>query len=92
MISPSLSSYIVCRPHNSPFSQRQKTIFAMDVARGMWYLHGKGMLHLDLKTANVMLDGLLVGQHEAPRAVIVDFGMAAVKQPGENYAPLDTSE
>jgi serine/threonine protein kinase len=56
-----------------------------DVAQGLWYLHRQGILHLDLKPANIMLESRLQGQWDAPRAVIAGFGMAAIMQPGQGY-------
>lgn len=42
---------------------------AKDVAKGMQFLHSKGIVHMDLKTANVFLD-------EESNAVIGDLGVA----------------
>lgn len=42
---------------------------AKDVAKGMQFLHSKGIIHMDLKTANVFLD-------EDGNAVIGDLGVA----------------
>ncbi|GJP32992.1 hypothetical protein CLOM_g17570 [Closterium sp. NIES-68] len=42
---------------------------AMDIALGMRFLHRHGIIHRDLKTANVLLD-------EQGRAVVGDFGVA----------------
>jgi serine/threonine protein kinase len=42
---------------------------AMDVARGMAYLHHNHVIHRDLKSENILLD-------EAGNAKIVDFGLS----------------
>lgn len=45
--------------------------FMADVAAGMSYLHASGILHGDLKSLNVLIDG--------SRAVITDFGLARLR-------------
>ena len=55
------------------FSETQLLCFAADMLRGVAFLHGLGIMHLDLKPAN-----MLVRQCSVPRAVlkICDFGLA----------------
>ncbi|KAK9836553.1 hypothetical protein WJX74_003018 [Apatococcus lobatus] len=44
---------------------------ALDIARGLFYLHDKGIVHLDLKTPNILLD-------EHNNARIADIGLSKV--------------
>jgi len=46
--------------------------FALQIARGLNWLHHKGIIHRDLKTANILVD-----KHN--RLKICDFGLAHVK-------------
>ena len=52
---------------NSDVSWSLRFKIAMDVARGLHYLHHKAILHRDLKSPNVLLD-------EANRAKLSDYG------------------
>ena len=46
--------------------------FMHEIAKGMEYLHGEGVLHGDLKGANVLVD-------DKYRCVISDFGQSEMK-------------
>jgi len=46
--------------------------FMHEIAKGMEYLHGKGVLHGDLKASNVLVD-------DKYRCVISDFGQSEMK-------------
>lgn len=46
--------------------------FMHEIAKGMEYLHGKGVLHGDLKAANVLVD-------DKYRCLISDFGQSEMK-------------
>jgi serine/threonine protein kinase len=47
--------------------------FARDIAEGMSFLHASGVLHRDLKSANILVDG-------ASRPKICDFGLSQEEQ------------
>ncbi|KAI9014071.1 kinase-like domain-containing protein [Hyaloraphidium curvatum] len=53
-----------------------------DVARGMSYLHSFGILHGDLKCANVLVDAA------AGRALVSDFGLSKFRQPGDGSVSI----
>ncbi|KAJ3509359.1 hypothetical protein NLJ89_g5260 [Agrocybe chaxingu] len=72
--SPPGSSKGKSPPHDSPDVQREWDLFRFmhEIAKGMAYLHGKGVLHGDLKAANVLVD-------DKYRCVISDFGQSEMK-------------
>lgn len=43
---------------------------ATQIAQGMGYLHNKGMIHKDLRSKNIFIDGY--------KAVIADFGLYSI--------------
>ena len=59
-------------PNSNPLPLRVALRIAIDVAEGMMFLHAHGMIHRDLKSANILLD--LHG-----RAVVADFGVARLR-------------
>ena len=69
-------------------SLRHMAQIASDIARGLKYLHdAHQFLHLDLSPANVVLTRQLeMGDMDAPRAVIIDFGMGVKLGHGNEYA------
>jgi serine/threonine-protein kinase CTR1 len=52
-------------------SERQKSI-ALDIARGLHYLHGQGVIHRHLKSTNILLNA-------QEQAKLTDFGLAKVR-------------
>lgn len=56
----------VLRDPTSTFNRKE---IAMGVAQALKHLHGLGVIHRDVKSANVMLDG-------SGKAKLVDFGLA----------------
>jgi tetratricopeptide (TPR) repeat protein len=56
-----------------PWEQREQ--LALDIACGLAFLHGKNILHRDLKSLNVLLDN----HDNRLRAKLSDFGLAQIK-------------
>ena len=52
-----------------PWARRLAMV--LDAARGMCFLHGKGVLHRDLKTANLLV-------YRSYRVKVCDFGLSRV--------------
>ncbi|KAJ3335645.1 hypothetical protein HDU93_004790, partial [Gonapodya sp. JEL0774] len=70
MVSPymrngNLLAYLTAYPH------ADRVELAFDIACAMEYLHGRGILHCDLKAVNVLVDDL-------GNALVADFGFATV--------------
>ena len=54
------------------FAWAERMFVLQSAAHGMAYLHGKGILHRDMKSANILVDSL-----QRPRAVkLCDFGLS----------------
>jgi serine/threonine protein kinase len=56
---------------------------ALAIIRGLSYAHAAGVVHLDLKTENV-----LIGRDGVPK--IADFGIAQVSDPGQAQSQLES--
>ena len=63
-----------------PLPHDLQVAFLYDVARGMWFLHDKGVFHRDLKSANVLI-------FANGRLKICDFGLSKVKTDLSSSAP-----
>ncbi len=63
---------------DEPLSWKCCYQMGLDAARGLLYLHGKRILHRDLKSRNVLVD-------EYNRAKLSDFGLAKVASSSQMY-------
>uniref|UniRef100_A0A5B7B2A2 Protein kinase domain-containing protein n=1 Tax=Davidia involucrata TaxID=16924 RepID=A0A5B7B2A2_DAVIN len=75
MVNGSLKQFL--QKKDRTIDRRKRLIIAMDAAFGMEYLHGKNIVHFDLKCEN-----LLVNMRDPHRPVckIGDLGLSKVKQ------------
>lgn len=58
------------------FSWDKRRKVALDMAKGMLYLHRRSVIHRDLKSLNVLLAAEVCPSGEAPLAKIADFGLS----------------
>mmetsp|Transcript_20149 Transcript_20149/g.33065 ORF Transcript_20149/g.33065 Transcript_20149/m.33065 type:complete len:666 (+) Transcript_20149:94-2091(+) len=58
--------------NNQPLPRTRAIEIALDTARGLRYLHSRGVLHRDLKSSNILLA-------ENFQAKICDFGLSRIK-------------
>ena len=56
---------------NKPMSEEQIITITRSALKGLTYLHAKGIIHRDIKTANILLD-------ETAQSKIADFGVSEV--------------
>ena len=77
MPNGALDRYVRRKPGVAPLSGTQLTAIAIGIAHGMKHIHSKGIIHRDLKAANVLLDSRLF-----PR--IIDFGIARFEEHGRS--------
>ena len=68
----------------APLSEADAVLLLIDLAAAVGYAHSLGLLHLDLKPANVLFD-------EHGRAIISDFGLARQMDEHGAVARLDIS-
>ncbi|GJN29481.1 hypothetical protein PR202_gb17707 [Eleusine coracana subsp. coracana] len=58
------------------FDRRRRLLIAMDVAFGMEYLHGKNIVHFDLKSDNLLVN---LRDPQRPICKVGDLGLSKVK-------------
>ena len=66
------SLYDFLLEHPNSLTATEKTLIALDIVRGLEFLHGRGVIHRDLKSLNILLDS-------RKRAKICDFGLIRMK-------------
>ncbi len=83
--------------HRGVLSEADALRYIRQVADALQYVHGKKLLHLDIKPANIMIDG-------SDQAILIDFGVSKQydEESGENtstlmgytkgYAPIEQIE
>jgi len=69
--------------HDGPIPLKGAKTIALDICEGLRLVHANGIIHRDLKSANIMLRG----QGDKQRAVLVDFGLARGVGAFESGAP-----
>ncbi|XP_047975400.1 serine/threonine-protein kinase STY46-like isoform X2 [Salvia hispanica] len=72
---PGGSLYEYLHENHSAFKLPQLLKFAIDICKGMEYLHHKNVIHRDLKTANLLMDTSNVVK-------VADFGVARFQNNG----------
>lgn len=79
----SLGEYLL--NSSEPLDNALQVAFLYDIARGMSFLHDEGILHRDLKSANVLM-------FEKSRLKLCDFGLAKVKEESSGLTGVGTAQ
>lgn len=79
----SLDEYLL--NSSNPLDSALQIAFLYDIARGMSFLHEEGILHRDLKSANVLM-------FENSRLKLCDFGLAKVKEESSGRTGVGTAQ
>jgi Tfp pilus assembly protein PilF len=76
---------------SGPLPVKQAQVVALDICEGLRLVHAKGVIHRDLKSANIML----CGEGGSMRAVLMDFGLArdsGVAGPDDQTSPIASAQ
>ncbi|XP_020266776.1 uncharacterized protein LOC109842290, partial [Asparagus officinalis] len=76
MVNGSLKQFLQ-KKDSRTIDRRKRLIIAMDAAFGMEYLHGKNIVHFDLKCENLLVN---MRDPQRPICKIGDLGLSKVKQ------------
>lgn len=69
-----------------PWNQRVK--IAIDVAKGMNFLHRRQVVHRDLKSLNLLLAGHLASHEDLPTVKVSDFGLSRAWLPEQSKSQV----
>ncbi|KAK4787380.1 hypothetical protein SAY86_011213 [Trapa natans] len=84
MSKGSLASHLYHSQHKEPLNWDVRVHIALDVARGLEYLHDGAVppvIHGDIKSSNILLDDLM-------KARVADFGLSRVEMVNKHAANL----
>ncbi|MDZ4832361.1 MAG: serine/threonine-protein kinase [Candidatus Melainabacteria bacterium] len=70
---------------NGPLSATDAIAIALQICDGLSAIHANNIVHRDLKTANVMVDGF---DRRTPVTKILDFGLAKPANAGHSSKPI----
>ena len=68
------------KSQKAPFKDDELLYYAHQVIAGILFLHGKGISHRDIKSANIVLDGNLQLEHYYSSVKLCDFGVSTRKR------------
>jgi eukaryotic-like serine/threonine-protein kinase len=78
------------RTAQGPLSAAHMALIGHDLADGLSYIHHHGIVHRDVKPANILL--VEYSSHDRrPRAKLSDFGVAMILGEGQRSGPGDSS-
>lgn len=71
---------------DGPLPWKEARSITLEICEGLRLIHEKGIIHRDLKTANIML----CKQEGSPRVVLMDFGLARDFSAAKSNRPAET--